>query len=94
VPSLTFQPPNTALYSPITPAQYTALIAAIKAKTQTKNAEVNGNGGSLSMANEADFAWFYDGISVLHLTIVAIHDPKLQQLGDQGIFTLLNSLIL
>jgi hypothetical protein len=87
--NLTFHAPNTATVQPITSAQYASLLASIKANSDALNFAQNGNSGGVSF-DGVQFAWTFDGISVLNITIVAVHSFAAKLAGNEYIFAQLN----
>lgn len=91
--NLTYHAPNTATVQPVTPAKYASLLTSIQGNTGAINFAHNGNAGSVSF-NGVQFAWSYDGISVLNLNIVAVHSQDAKIAGNQAIFGRLQAQLL
>lgn len=69
MPALLHYDPSGATFSPITPVQYTALIAAMKSNSQVTKLTDN----SCTVQGIVDFGWVYDGSNSLHVNIAAKH---------------------
>ena len=68
MPALQHYDPSGATFSPVTPAQYAKLIAAMRS-----NAQVTKLTDNSCSVEGVDFGWVYDGSNSLHIDIVAKH---------------------
>jgi hypothetical protein len=93
MPSLTFQPPNTATVQPVSPGQYASLVSSIQSNDEAMNFLQDGNAGNVSFES-VEFAWSYDGVSVLNITITAVHSFAAKLAGHHYIFEQLNEKLL
>lgn len=90
MPPLLSYDPTGATFSPVLPAQYIALLAAMKSNAKVSKIVVNGYAGSCEVQG-VDFAWKYDGTESLHVSITAKHGFITSHVPNATIFDELQS---
>lgn len=69
MPALISYDPTGATFSPITPAQYAQLLAAMKSDSSVTKLTPT----SCTAQGLVDFTWQYDGATSIHIIIVGKH---------------------
>jgi hypothetical protein len=85
VPALLKYDPTGATFSPVTPAQYAMLVAALKADEHVSNFYESNNGGSCRVQG-VDLGWGFDGTSNLHVAITGKHGLIVSRVPNATIF--------